>query len=366
MKIIAARTFSFVVVAIAATLGSLWAQAATGNHYFVASTGDDAASGSRLHPWKTLGRAAAAVTPGATVHVMPGTYSFDGELKTEASGTPSATIRYVSDQPWGAKLRSSKTANSAVWWNRGDYVAIEGFDLSGAGALGIYNEGSHVQIIGNFIHDIPAPGCPAAGGAGILNGNHDASADDVIGNTVTGIGELSLPCARVHGIYQTNAGGRIVHNTVVRSEGWGIHLWHAATGVLISDNLLLENTRGGILVGAVASEFRDGNGKNSGTTVTHNVIVGSKTTDDTRAAYGVEQYGDVEHATITDNVVYGYRDGAVHAPGAEVSGNIEADPRVVPSNGTSSFALPSSSPACSGRWVHAACANAAKAKASLQ
>ena len=55
-------------------------------------------------PFKTIGKAAEAATPGTTVRVAPGVYS--QILETSASGTRS-TIRYVSDVPWGAKVRTS-------------------------------------------------------------------------------------------------------------------------------------------------------------------------------------------------------------------------------------------------------------------
>src|SRR5205807_2351164 len=81
-------------------------------------------------------------------------------------------------------LTSTQTGNSATWWNQGNYVEIQGFDLSGSGALGIYNEGSFTRIIGNHVHNIQAPGCPSDGGAGIHDGNYSASDDDIIGNWV--------------------------------------------------------------------------------------------------------------------------------------------------------------------------------------
>jgi hypothetical protein len=54
----------------------------------------------------------------------------------------------------------------------------------------------------------------------------------------------------VQGIYHSNLRGRIVNNISYKVSGYGIHLWHAANQVTISNNLSFENWRGGIVVGA--------------------------------------------------------------------------------------------------------------------
>jgi parallel beta-helix repeat protein len=259
---------------------------------YVSPEGDDSGDGSKAHPWKTLEKAAEMVKPGVTVHVAPGLYVSDEDLRTTISGTPKAMIRYVSDVNGQALLRCTKSGNSAVWWNRGDYVEIEGFDISGNGALGIYNQGSHTRIIGNTIHDIPASGCPHDGGAGINNGNYAGSDDDVIGNTVHDIGDWHVACPRVHGIYHSNLGGRIENNVVFRNQGWGIHLWHAASHVTIRGNRVTDNGYGGILIGSVGSDFPAGTGANQQTLVSGNLVVHNGLASGA-AGYGIEEYGDV-------------------------------------------------------------------------
>src|SRR5262249_10568394 len=154
---------------------------------YISPDGSDSADGSAGHPWRTFSRADRSVQPGDTVHVAVGSYNLDnetnGRLKTTASGTASARIRWISDQKWGARLTASVTGNSAVWWTTGNYVDIQGFEISGAGVLGIYNEGSHTRMIGNHVHDLAhGAGCPAFGGAGIVDGNPAASGDDILGN----------------------------------------------------------------------------------------------------------------------------------------------------------------------------------------
>jgi hypothetical protein len=175
--------------------------------YYVSPKGSDSNDGSQAHPWATISRAATQARAGAIVVVLPGTYVSPGEIKTKASGTASARITFISETQWGAILISTEKGNSAVWNNTGNYIDIKGFDVTGSGSLGIYNRGSHVQIIGNYVHDIPTRGCGENGGAGIDNGDPSAQDDDVIGNVVNNVGDYHNPCPRVHGIYYSNLGG---------------------------------------------------------------------------------------------------------------------------------------------------------------
>jgi len=278
-----------------------------GTDFYVSPSGSDGADGSKAHPWKSLEKAAQSVLPGNTVHVMAGIYSSSGELKTTASGTATSRIRYVSEEKWGAKLRSTKTGNSTVWWNQGSYVDIEGFDISGSGALGIYNTGSFTRIIGNHVHDIPALGCPSNGGAGILDGNYAASDDDITGNTVHDIGDPRTLCVRVHGIYHANLRGTIRGNVVYHNQGWGIHLWHAASGVTVVGNEVFDNSYGGIVVGADAADFPGRDGSDDNTIVISNKVYRNGLLDGAHG-YGIEEYGSVgEHNRFENNTVYSNR-----------------------------------------------------------
>jgi parallel beta-helix repeat protein len=271
---------------------------------YVSPSGNDHADGSKKHPWKTLQRAVENVMPGTTIHVMAGTYNSSSAFKTTASGIPGYRIRYVSDEKWGAKLRSSETGISAVWWNQGSYVDIEGFDISGSGSVGIYNTGSFTRIIGNHVHDIPASGCPAYGGAGIDNGNYSATDNDITGNTVHDIGDFRVLCLRVHGIYHSTLRGNITGNISYHNQGWGIHLWHAANSVTIADNEVFDNSYGGIVVGADAADFPGRFGSNDHTVVSNNKVYRNGLLNGAKGN-GIEEYGAVgDHNRYENNIVY--------------------------------------------------------------
>lgn len=224
-------------------------QATAASHLYVSSNGLDNNPGTESLPFRTLGRAARSAVAGTTVHVAPGLYV--GNVQTRSAGSPMARIRYVSVLPFGARIQGQ--GRDAVWTNYGDHTDIEGFDISGTGRIGILNLASHTRIAGNHVHHLAVSGgCTGDGGAGIDNGNYAASDGDIVGNIVHDIGKPGT-CNGVHGIYSSNLGGRIVNNLVYRASSFGIHLWHAATNVIVANNTVFANGSaqmgGGIVLG---------------------------------------------------------------------------------------------------------------------
>jgi parallel beta-helix repeat protein len=289
--------------------------------YYVSPAGSNRNNGSSAHPWATLAAAEGRIEPGAVVHVLPGVYTSSSEIKLTATGAPIARVVFVSDVPWGAKLVGKGGGNSTVVWITGDYVDFKGFDITGAGAMGVYVTGSNDRIIGNNIHDIPATGCKA--GAGILNGNYKDGHDvDIISNVVHDVGDYSKPCALVHGIYSSNRGGHIVNNIVFRNQGWGIHTWHAAMQTTISNNTVFNNAYGGIIVGA-----GDGNWTNDNTVVSNNIVYRNGLVPGAKGN-GIEEYGKTgTHNQYLNNLVFQngpadwrLQNGNIH------NGTITADP----------------------------------------
>jgi parallel beta-helix repeat protein len=227
---------------------------AGGRNYYVSPNGSDRNDGSLKHPWATIEHAASRLLPGDTVHVLPGAYR--GRITTAASGLHDASITYISQEKWKAQIIGD-VIDGSTWDNRGNYVDIVGFDVSGIGRTGLYNDGSHVRFIGNHVHDIAGPTSARCdnGGAGIFHGNYSGSDNDTIGNRVHDIGWTnSYLCAtsgsQVHGIYHANRGGHILNNLVYHNRAYGIHLWHAASDVVISGNTVFNNGSSGLIVGA--------------------------------------------------------------------------------------------------------------------
>jgi hypothetical protein len=315
---------------------------AAAGHLYVAITGSDADAGSESAPFRTIQRAAAAAAPGTTVHVAPGTYLEN--VVTNAHGTPTARIRYESETKWGAKIIGSGT--EAMWTNRGNHTDIAGFDISGSGRLGINNFGSHTVVSGNHVHDLTASGgCTGSGGAGINNANYSSSDDDIVGNLVHDIG-VPGKCNGIHGIYSSNLRGHIYNNIVYRVSAFGIHLWHAATNVVISNNTVFANGAtsmgGGIVIGSGDSP--------GGVVLDHTIVINNIVYNNPSAS--IEEYCYTGQACtganniIANNLVFGNGSGISLRNGA-ASGTIAADPQFVnfQANGSGNYRLRSSSPA---------------------
>ena len=178
---------------------------------------------------------------------MPGVY---GPIVTKTSGTAVARIRYVSQERWGARIVSNGSAYA--WTNDGDHVDIIGFDLSGATAIGVNNRGSGVSVVGNYIHDIGRSVCESGGG--IDHSEYSAADNKSFGNLIVRIGpnDGSI-CNQIHGVYHANRGGIVANNIIVQAAGYGVHLWHAATAVVVANNSIVGSGYGGIVVGAGGS-----------------------------------------------------------------------------------------------------------------
>lgn len=327
----------------------VFASIASAANYYATATG----SGTSCTQSAPCSLTTAVTKPvaGDTVHVAPGTYSYTSTayqaIKTSKSGTASARIRYVSDTKWGAKIVSKGTW--AVWRNDGDYVDIEGFDITGDGAGGIYNFGSFNRIIGNHVHNIAGPpDCAndSNGGAGIENAEYTASDNEIIGNVVhdVGIVNCGMDNHRVHGIYHSNLRGHIYNNISYHNTGFGIHTWHAAKAVVITNNLVFRNGAGGIIVGA---------GDSPGGVTADGFIVNNNIVYDNLGVSIIEE-GTYGVNTYSNNCVYNNGTGTGNnntylyvGSKSIISGTVVKDPLFVnyKADGTGDYHLSANSPA---------------------
>ena len=294
--------------------------------YYVSPSGSDSrGDGSLSRPWATIAHASTLVGPGATVHVAAGIY--EGSFKTYASGIVAARITYISDTKWGAKLIGTR---GSTWANHGDYVDIVNFDVTGPGLNGIYTEGDSTRIIGNHVHDMPIA-CTSTGGSGI---NLNATNAEVEGNYVHDIGPYPDHCQYVHGIYFLETGGHAYNNVSFRNSGWGIHLWHSASNLVIANNTLFNNLSGGIVIGNNATIA-------DGLVVNNNIAYNNK--------QGIKEEGKTgTHNIYRNNLVFQNSSSNFSLQhGKTAAGTVSADPQFVNFTGdpTGDYHLRSSSPA---------------------
>jgi parallel beta-helix repeat protein len=280
----------------------------------------------------TIEHASSRLLPGDTVHVLPGMYQ--GRIATSASGLADARITYISEQKRGAHIIGDVVDRSA-WDNRGDYVDIIGFDVSGVGRTGLYNDGSHVRFIANHVHDIAGPTSALCnnGGAGIFHGNYTGSDNETIANRVHDIGWTNASlCAtsgsQVHGIYHANRGGHIYNNLAYHNRAYGIHLWHAASDVVISGNTVFNNGSSGLVVGA--GDKPHGN-RADNCLVSNNIFAHN-------SRYGFVESGNTgTHNRYIKNLTYANKLGPLQLQNGNVaSDTINADPQFVNYTGDSS------------------------------
>jgi hypothetical protein len=308
--------------------------------FFVSTSGSDGSDGSAGHPWATISHAATVVGPGATVHVLAGTYREN--VVTRCNGNASARIRFISECRWAARIAPSGST-SPVWLNgqggtpplEGNYVDIIGFEIdgsAGSAAVGIENLGSYARSLGNHVHHIPAPtGCTDGnGGAGIDDANYGAQDDDIVGNLVHDIGGASIgSCVHgvIHGVYHSNLRGHVQNNVVYHVEGYGVHLWHAANNVVVTNNTVFNNgwfdgngyVGGGIII---ADGDSPGGVVNDDTTVSNNIVYKN-------GGVGLYEYGAVGMSNrYLNNLIFGNGDDAIFIYGASMNG-VSADPLFV-------------------------------------
>jgi hypothetical protein len=298
------QSFAGLALMIPTTPGScpaVFSQPPSRSEYFVATNGSDANDGSVDHPWATIDHAAQAAKPGAagaTIHVASGTYSLPSQpncssngascgISTNRSGLAEAPIVYISDEQGGAKLVAPGA--SATWYNAGDYVEIDGFEIVGTASsnFGILSEGAYGRIADNHIHGIPVTnGCATNfAGAGIffgyLPGAHD---NDAIGNVIHDIGprlanglpQSSYCQGMALGISYDQPGGNVENNIIYGVDNWGISTWHFAKQLRITHNLLFNNGsragNGTLLGGAILISGEAGVSTHDDTTVANNIL----------------------------------------------------------------------------------------------
>lgn len=117
---------------------------------FVALTGNNANNGASLATaWRTVNYAASQVNPGDIVHIADGTYNESVSLSR--SGTAAAYIVFRSTTRWGAKLVSNSGSDGFAI--NGNYIEIDGIDLTNPGGHGINAENNHhIRILNCHLH----------------------------------------------------------------------------------------------------------------------------------------------------------------------------------------------------------------------
>src|SRR5689334_18305071 len=128
------RLVSKVAAAATLILVSTTAQAV---ERFVATTGNDANTGTLAAPFKTLSKAATVALPGDVISVRGGLYN--GAVSIDSKGTSSARITFRSYPGETAILDGTGIGSSTILVNlyKTEYVDFTGFEVRNAPFIGI-------------------------------------------------------------------------------------------------------------------------------------------------------------------------------------------------------------------------------------
>lgn len=309
------------------------------NNLYVATTGSDANPGTSASPFRTISKAATVAKPGYQVHVADGTYREN--VITSTSGTASSYITYISDNRWGAKIVAPGTGYTAAWHNKGDYVAIVGFDITGGGAVGINNSGNSDINRQNRVHHIPAAKCDGYGGTGIGFDQYNVKSGGIAdSNVVHNIGPLGTNCFRVQGIYTSIPGVTISNNIIYKVVGYGVVNGHCSHSAKVLNNTIFNNggpVEGGGIIMA---------GNTNCTLASKGNVVANNIVYDNVIGVHEERVTAADVTTYTNNLVFGNKInwGAMRMPH---SNDVSANPAFVNylKDGGGDYRLRSGSPA---------------------
>jgi len=293
---------------------------------FVSPRGDDGNPGTESAPVRSINRAAAMARPGTQVVVADGTYT--GSVKTDASGTASARIAFVAATRGAVKVVGD-TSEDHAWTNSGDYVDIVGFDVSGPNGDGLTTSGSYARIVDNRVHGF-AGNCIST-----ANNGYDLHDIDVIGNRAYGCGRNALD----HGIYVSHPGGVVANNIAFGNAGYGIHCWHNCNKLTISNNLVFDNSEGGIVVG-------QGDGPNNGSVAADHFVVSNNIAVD-NGKEGIKESGTTgPNNRFLNNLMWQNGDDDVNLNTGTARGTRVEDPGFVDfrTDGTGNYRLRPGSP----------------------
>jgi hypothetical protein len=236
----------------------------SGPQYYVSTSGSDSNNGqTTATAWATLRYACAAVSAGATITVLPGTYSETPFCNNSGAAGSPITIQAQYPATLNAANRSifapSNSTEAVITLVAGtSYLVIDGFEVTNPNAsVGILNWGSYNTASRNVVHDVgTAVPCNGDGGAGIESATYTASDDDEIANVVYNIGMnfglSSNTCNFWHGIYHTNLRGHIYNNIVSNTQSVAIELNHNAQNVMVVNNTIFNygSSSGGLCYGS--------------------------------------------------------------------------------------------------------------------
>lgn len=220
----------------------------TWKNYYVSNTGSDSYPGSQSYPFSSIAKASEIAEPWDTIHVMPWTYNWG--FKTLTSWTNSSPITYISEVKWWAKIVPADYSNYDIAWdNRWDYINIIWFEIDWTNqkdwvpwTIWIYLAWSYSVASSNLVHNIATNVEPNnIGWWWIASDSYFYwKWNDILNNIIHDIWPKKEWWHWYHTIYVSTSWS-VKNNIVYWASWWGIHLWHDASNVDISNNTVFWN-----------------------------------------------------------------------------------------------------------------------------
>jgi hypothetical protein len=221
--------------------GSTAVNLATGQTYYVSTTGLDSNSGTTTElPWRHIQYAASLAAAGDIINVRAGVYN---EAVT-VSGSGSATAGPITFQSYPGELATvdgtglSVTDGESGLFNisNNNYITISGFEIRDFAStsikqvpIGIYiqNAADNVQLLANYVHNITTTAATNENNCG-----SDALAIGVYGSSATPVSNLTI------------SGNEVSNNLTGCSETVSVD--GNVVGFAITNNLIHDNNNIGI------------------------------------------------------------------------------------------------------------------------
>lgn len=269
------------------------AEARAGATYYVARSGSDANPGTLAAPWRTISKAVATVSPGATIYVRGGTYN--ERVLIELQGSSSAITTLAGFPGESATLSGTGIAidpdEGLVFVLRSSYVSIADLRVEDSSRAGILVDRSdHVSVERCFTRNTFSSGIGVWASRNVT----------IIGNEVVlACNRGGQECITVAGTDTFEVRGNRVHDADPFGDpgGEGIDAKDGASNGLITGNEVYNIDRVGFYADAWDKH-------------THDIAYVGNLVHNTQAdgfALASEMGGLLERITVANNVVWGNR-----------------------------------------------------------
>lgn len=237
--------------------------------------GKDANNGtSQATAWKTICKANSAATLGTNgtlINLLPGTFtlSAQGSCVNSNINSPVLTLNGTSTQrvvwqcvndprssPNSCIFNGGNASNLYIYSNYSDFIQLEitGATIDFGDNVPTPTYGNNDSLQKSYIHDM-YNSCPQPSGQGgaVYAGwtSTNGIADSNIVNNIGVMGNCpNTGASGQHGIYIAGYHWQVTNNLVSNASGYGIHSYHDACENNITNNTVVHNYTGGLLLSA--------------------------------------------------------------------------------------------------------------------